>query len=112
MHTITILTLAANGLLALGQSYNFGQIVVAPRAMSKLAVTQSLPLRDNGSTPYRMEIRDMKADKYKWDLFILSLSLFMSMDQDDELSYYQIAGKLICFILFFTIYFEILTRPV
>lgn len=91
-HTI-IPILAFDGLLALGQSYDFGQITVVPRASTaKLTVTQSLPLRDDGSTPYREEVRDLAANKHKWDLFILALSSLMSVNQDDALSYYQIAG--------------------
>lgn len=96
-----MLVLANDGLLALGQSYDFDQMVVLPRAATaKLTVTQSLPPRDNGSTPYREEIRDLVANKHKWDLFILALSSLMSVSQDDALSYYQIAGVLLYYILF------------
>lgn len=99
-YTAIILVLANDGLLALGQSYDFGQIVVVSRAATaNLTVTQSLPPRDNGSTPYREEIRDLVANKHKWDLFILALSSLMSVNQDDALSYYQIAGMLLYYIL-------------
>lgn len=42
----------------------------------------------------------MVANKHKWDLFILALSSLMSVSQDDALSYYQIAGVLLYYILF------------
>ena len=35
----------------------------------------------------------MRVDMYKWDLFILALSMFQSVSQDDPLSWYQIAGN-------------------
>ncbi|OAR03172.1 hypothetical protein LLEC1_07414 [Akanthomyces lecanii] len=92
-YTAVILALAFDGLVALGQSYDFGPAAVVSRAATaKLTVTQSLPPRDDGSTPYREEIRDLAANKHKWDLFILALSSLMSVSQDDASSYYQIAG--------------------
>lgn len=57
-------------------------------------VVRRLPIPPNGTLPMRMEVRSMRDDKYKWDLFILSLSMFQYADQDDLLSWYQIAGKL------------------
>lgn len=35
----------------------------------------------------------MKADPYRWDLFILALSMFQYVSQDDPTSWYQIAGR-------------------
>ncbi|PHH86072.1 hypothetical protein CDD83_10786 [Cordyceps sp. RAO-2017] len=55
-------------------------------------VVGKLPLAADGSIPRRLEIRQMRADQYKWDLFILGLSMFMNADQQDPLSWYQIAG--------------------
>lgn len=55
-------------------------------------VVRRLPIPPNGTLPMRMEVRSMRDDKYKWDLFILSLSMFQYADQDDLLSWYQIAG--------------------
>lgn len=51
-----------------------------------------LPLASNGSVPHRLEIRQMRANQHQWDLFILALSMFQSVSQDDPLSWYQVAG--------------------
>ncbi|KOS19626.1 Tyrosinase [Escovopsis weberi] len=51
-----------------------------------------LPYAANGSVPLRPELRELKADQYRWDLFILALSMSQSASQDDPLSWYQIAG--------------------
>lgn len=78
------------------QTYDYGSGMSLPDgyepASNSPVVVEALPTRENGSVPYRMEIRKMKADKYKWDLFILALSSFQSIPQDNILSYYQIAG--------------------
>ncbi|TQS33116.1 hypothetical protein Golomagni_06551, partial [Golovinomyces magnicellulatus] len=55
-------------------------------------VVSSLPLAANGSIPIRPEIRDMRKDRYTWDLFILGLSMLQYVDQNHPLSWYQIAG--------------------
>ena len=86
-------------LFALAQSYDYGLGVATPitnrNATSGIIVVEPLPLRADGSIPYRLEIRNLKANKYKWDLYILALSMFQSVNQDDRLSYYQLAGKLL-----------------
>jgi tyrosinase len=51
-----------------------------------------LPVLNNSTIPRRLEIREMREDAYKWDLFILALSMFQYVNQDDPLSWYQIAG--------------------
>lgn len=56
-------------------------------------VVGRLPVPSNSTIPQRMEIREMRVDMYKWDLFILALSMFQSVSQDDPLSWYQIAGN-------------------
>ncbi|PHH63361.1 hypothetical protein CDD81_6058 [Ophiocordyceps australis] len=77
------------------QGYNFGidisRLTRRQDAASRVIVGK-LPLASNGSIPLRVEIRQLRADQLKWDLFILALSMFQSMDQDDPLSWYQIAG--------------------
>ncbi|KAJ4858276.1 common central domain of tyrosinase domain-containing protein [Trichoderma breve] len=81
--------------LVSAQDYDFGVDVVSlTRRQDPNApiVVSRLPLASNGSIPLRLEVRDMKADKRKWDLFILALSMFQSVSQDDPLSYYQVAG--------------------
>lgn len=59
---------------------------------SSRIVVGRLPLSHNGSVPVRLEIRQMREDPYKWDLFILALSMFQYVSQDDPTSWYQIAG--------------------
>lgn len=79
-----------------GKDYDFGvDLVSLTRRQDPNApiVIGRLPLAANGSIPLRLEIRDVQADKYKWDLYVLALSMFQSVSQDDPLSYYQIAGE-------------------
>ena len=48
---------------------------------------------DNGSVPYRLEIRDLEQNADQWNLYLLALYMMQqSTSQTDELSYYQIAG--------------------
>ncbi|PNP38350.1 hypothetical protein TGAMA5MH_09708 [Trichoderma gamsii] len=78
-----------------GKDYDFGvDLVSLTRRQDTNApiVVSRLPLAANGSIPLRLEIRDVQADKYKWDLYVLALSMFQSVSQDDPLSYYQVAG--------------------
>lgn len=56
-------------------------------------VVRRLPTRPDGTLPLRMEVRSMRSNKYKWDLFTLALSMFQFTSQDDPLSWYQVAGK-------------------
>lgn len=75
--------------------YDYGfdiQKLVRRQDPSARVVVGTLPLAANGSIPIRPEIRDMRKDKYSWDLFILSLSMLQYVDQDHPLSWYQIAG--------------------
>ncbi|KAG6110920.1 hypothetical protein E4U13_005163 [Claviceps humidiphila] len=55
-------------------------------------VVRRLPTRPDGTLPLRMEVRSMRSNKYKWDLFTLALSMFQFTSQDDPLSWYQVAG--------------------
>ncbi|KAH0495878.1 hypothetical protein TgHK011_009406 [Trichoderma gracile] len=82
-------------LLVSAQDYDFGVDIISltrRRDSSAPIVVGRLPSASNGSTPLRLEIRDVKADKYRWDLYILALSMFQSVSQDDPLSYYQVAA--------------------
>lgn len=79
-----------------GNDYDFGvDLISLTRRQDPNApiVVSRLPLAANGSIPLRLEIRDVQADKYKWDLYVLALSMFQSVSQDDPLSYYQVAGE-------------------
>lgn len=82
-------------LLVSAQDYDFGVDVISltrRRDTNAPILVGRLPSASNGSTPLRLEIRDVKADKYRWDLYVLALSMFQSVSQDDPLSYYQVAG--------------------
>jgi hypothetical protein len=46
-----------------------------------------------GERPFRRDINDLYMSGPAWDLFILSLREFQQTNQDDPLSYYQVAGK-------------------
>ncbi|KAF4446357.1 hypothetical protein F53441_9980 [Fusarium austroafricanum] len=77
------------------QSYHYGvDIDSLTRRQDPDApiVVKPLPRTRNGTVPLRPEIREMKTDRYKWDLFILSLSMFQDVDQDDPASWYKIAA--------------------
>lgn len=56
-------------------------------------VVTGVPIPANATTiPRRLEVREMRQDPYKWELFVLALSMFQSVSQDNPLSWYQIAG--------------------
>ncbi|KAM5345308.1 hypothetical protein ACJ41O_011170 [Fusarium nematophilum] len=81
-------------ILAAAQPYNYGvdiESLTRRQEAGSRVVVRPLPLSRNGSVPLRPEIRQMKADRYKWDLFILALSMFQYVSQDDPTSWYQIA---------------------
>ncbi|KAM3437318.1 hypothetical protein MY4824_003859 [Beauveria thailandica] len=77
------------------QSYDYGidmdQLVRRQDPSAKVIVGR-LPLASNGSTPVRLELRDMRKDGYMWDLYVLALSMFQSVSQEQSLSWYQVAG--------------------
>ncbi|KAL2680998.1 hypothetical protein Neosp_008601 [[Neocosmospora] mangrovei] len=83
------------GILATAQPYNYGadiQSLTRRQEANARVVIKPLPIIRNGTMPLRYEIREMKADRYKWDLFILALSMLQYTSQDDPRSWYQIAG--------------------
>jgi tyrosinase len=80
-------------LVALAQSYDFGvDMEPLTRRQQSHIIVGRLPLASNGSIPHRLEIRQMRANQYQWDLFVLALSMFQSVSQSDPLSWYQVAG--------------------
>ncbi|KAF4979880.1 hypothetical protein FZEAL_3991 [Fusarium zealandicum] len=92
---IAILLVGLQAILVGAQAYNYGVgigTLTRRQDSGSRIVVKPLPLLRNGTIPLRPEIREMKADQYKWDLFILSLSMFQSVSQDDPTSWYQIAG--------------------
>lgn len=81
---------------ASAQAYNYGvniEALTRRQDGASRVIVGRLPLRANGSVPVRPEIRQMMADPYKWDLFILALSMFQYVSQSDPLSWYQVAGR-------------------
>ncbi|KAK1989511.1 hypothetical protein LZ30DRAFT_788407 [Colletotrichum cereale] len=46
----------------------------------------------NGTVPVRQEIRQMKQNPFKWNLFLLASSMLQYTNQEEELSWYKIAG--------------------
>lgn len=47
------------------------------------------------SVPARLEVRELKKDIYKWNLYILALSMLQWTNASEPDSWYQIAGKAI-----------------
>ena len=47
-----------------------------------------------GERPFRQEINVFAVSGAAWDLYILALRQFQQANQNDSLSYFQIAGKL------------------
>ncbi|OAA58708.1 tyrosinase precursor [Cordyceps fumosorosea ARSEF 2679] len=92
---LTLLLALAGVVASTARSYDYGididQLIRRQDPAAKIIVGK-LPLASNGSTPIRPEIRDMRKNGYMWDLYILALSMFQSVGQDQSLSWYQIAG--------------------
>lgn len=89
--------LAVTGLSAVASAnpYDYGfntEKLVRRGDTSDPIIIKMLPLAANGSLPVRPEIRDMRKDKYTWDLYILALSMLQYVNQNHPLSWYQIAG--------------------
>lgn len=102
MHFLSILfSFLATLLLAASQPYDYGVDIeaITRRQNTVDIVVGGLPLSRNGTIPLRPEIRQMKADPHKWDLFILALSMFQYVSQDNPVSWYQVAGRSHCKIL-------------
>ncbi|KAH9243521.1 hypothetical protein K456DRAFT_1767695 [Colletotrichum gloeosporioides 23] len=88
-----ILFAAAATAVPYSPTYNYGfdaANLVKRQTQDPIVVTK-LPLA-NGTVPVRPEIRQMKQNPYKWNLFLLSMSMLQYTNQNDELSWYQIAG--------------------
>ncbi|KUJ14577.1 tyrosinase precursor [Mollisia scopiformis] len=50
------------------------------------------PAPADGSFPIRIEIRDLQKNADQWNLYLLGLDAFKSLDETSDLSYYGIAG--------------------
>ena len=66
---------------------------LAKRQMGNYRVTgvQVAPYA-NVSLPSRLEIRELQKNADQWNLYLLGLERFQSTEQDEMLSWYQIAG--------------------
>jgi tyrosinase len=50
-----------------------------------------------GTSPQpRLEIRQLEKNADQWNIYLLGMRRFMSTNQSEKLSYYQIAGKSSC----------------
>lgn len=47
----------------------------------------------NGSVPFRLEVRELQKKPNQWNLYLIGLRRLMDMDENEKLSFYQIAGK-------------------
>ncbi|KAK2002831.1 Di-copper centre-containing protein [Colletotrichum falcatum] len=71
--------------------YGFDARNLIKRQAEQPIIVAKLP-SVNGTVPVRQEIRQMKQNPFKWNLFLLASSMLQYTDQDEELSWYQIAG--------------------
>lgn len=86
--------------VTLAQFYDFGfdihglvaRETVTKRQSGNIVSVGQLPRRKDGSLPVRQELRHLQRNQYAWDLFILALSAMQKTDQNNALSWYQIAG--------------------
>ncbi|KAI1083196.1 Di-copper centre-containing protein [Whalleya microplaca] len=77
-----------------GGQYDYGlsgDHQLRKREPSQSPVIAGLP-RVDGQVQMRPEIRDLKKDEDKWNLYILALSWMQWTDEDSPFSWYQIAG--------------------
>ncbi|KAK2010547.1 Di-copper centre-containing protein [Colletotrichum eremochloae] len=74
-------------------TYNYGFDVrkLVKRQGGQPIIVAKLP-SVNGTVPVRQEIGQMKQNPFKWNLFLLASSMLQYTDQEEELSWYQIAG--------------------
>lgn len=72
--------------------YGFDAVGSLRRQVPQRIVVSRLP-SVNGTVPVRSEIRYMKRDARKWNLYLLALSMMQNTDQDQDLSWYRITGQ-------------------
>jgi len=51
-----------------------------------------IPLNKSALVPQRLEIRQLQENPLQWNLYLLAMAQYQSIDQSDMISYYQIAG--------------------
>ncbi|KAI0176329.1 Di-copper centre-containing protein [Hypoxylon sp. FL1284] len=90
---VFLFSIALADLTQSGQ-YDYGfnvDLRLRKRDPSQSHVVTGLP-RVKGEAPVRPDIRDLQADKDKWNLYILALNWMQYTDQDSPFSWYQITG--------------------
>ena len=60
-------------------------------ATSFFAIT-GISVDETWPVPQRLEIRQLQQNTYQWNLYLLAMNEFQSMDQSEISSYYQISG--------------------
>ncbi|KXH25142.1 hypothetical protein CSIM01_11403 [Colletotrichum simmondsii] len=71
--------------------YGFEAATVVKRQTQDPIIVTKLP-SINGTIPNRPDIRELKENPFKWNLFLLASSMFQFTNQSEQLSWYQIAG--------------------
>ena len=71
-----------------------------PTVKSRQGASSTIPI--TGITEFgvqpRLEIRQLEsAHPDQWNIYLLGLARFQATDENDELSYYRIAGKIACY---------------
>lgn len=72
--------------------YGFDAAKMVKRQTQDPIIVTKLP-SINGNIPNRPDIRELKENPFKWNLFLLASSMFQFTNQSEQLSWYQIAGK-------------------
>lgn len=99
-HSLLPLLLFAGNLLQLRVSEAYGVQFPRPHhhhQRRSLNISSSFPItgvtfNGSGPIPQRLEIRQLQKNDCQWNLYLLALAQFQSMNQSTMTSYYQIAG--------------------
>lgn len=77
--------------------YNYGatasNLLLKRQNIFETIVITNLTSASEIDPPARMELRELKKDSYKWNLYLLALSMFQWTEASRPDSWYQIAGK-------------------
>lgn len=75
------------------------QTLRSNRVIRRQADSTPFPIRgvDTVGVYPRLEVRQLEQNPDQWNLYMLGLTAMQSVNQTDELSWYQIAGQLNCF---------------
>jgi len=74
--------------------YDFGVDYQAVEHRQSSQIISIGRIGNDGDTPrIRQEVRELKNDHYKWNLYILALNILQNMEPSRPDSWYQITGK-------------------